>query len=84
MNFYMNRKELRIMNKNPHCGIQCPKCRQIIFSESVHDYKHCGCKSVSIDGGTNYLRYGWSNDLSKQDIIIVVRGEENITQGNGA
>lgn len=84
MNFYMIKKELKIMNSNPHYGIQCPKCREILFSESTHDYKFCSCESVSVDGGTDYLRYGWSNDIKKQDIILVVRGEENITGGNGA
>jgi len=81
---YMIKKELRIMNSNPHYGIQCPKCREILFSESTDDHKFCNCKSVSIDGGTDYLRYSWSNDITKQDVILVVRGEENITSGNGA
>ena len=71
-------------NSNPQYGIQCPKCREILFSEYRSDHKYCGCGAVLIDGGTDYLRYSWSNDLNKDDVILVVRGQENITKGNGA
>lgn len=40
-------------------GIQCPRCKEKLFSESVHDFKYCGCKYCFIDGGKEYLRYGW-------------------------
>lgn len=71
-------------NSNPWYGVQCPKCRDIIFSEYTKDHKECGCGAVRIDGGRDYLRYGWSSDLSKDDIQLVARGPENITKGNGA
>lgn len=71
-------------NSNPQYGIQCPKCREILFSEYSKDHKECGCGAVRIDGGRDYLRYGWSSDLSKDDVQLVVRGPENITNGNGA
>lgn len=71
-------------NSNPWYGIMCPRCRDIIFSEYRHDTKYCNCGACMIDGGTDYLRYGWANDMSKEDIQLVVRGPENITKGNGA
>ena len=41
-------------------GVKCSGCKQRMFSFSVHDYKTCKCPtSTSIDGGRNYLRYGW-------------------------
>lgn len=72
------------MNSNPHYGIMCPSCKDIIFSEHRHDYKSCKCGDVTIDGGKDYLRYGWANHLKKEDVFLVPRGKENITGGNGA
>lgn len=61
-------------------GIKCPKCLDVIYSRARHDYHHCSCgtnedgtedSGISIDGGFDYLRYGWSNDIKLSDIEIV-------------
>lgn len=31
--------------------IQCKKCKDIIKSKHVHDFKWCSCKSITVDGG---------------------------------
>ena len=36
--------------------IQCKKCKDIIESKYVHDFKWCSCKSIAVDGGLEYLR----------------------------
>ena len=36
--------------------IQCKKCKDIIESKHVHDFKWCTCKSIAVDGGLEYLR----------------------------
>ena len=36
--------------------IQCNKCKDIIESKNVHDFKWCTCKSIAVDGGLEYLR----------------------------
>ena len=36
--------------------IQCKKCKDIITSNNLHDFKICKCKSVGVDGGSWYLR----------------------------
>ena len=36
--------------------IQCNKCKDIIESKHVHDFKLCSCKSIAVDGGLEYLR----------------------------
>ncbi len=42
-------------------GVECAACEKRIFSFHVHDYKICGCPNKTmVDGGTQYLRYGWS------------------------
>lgn len=38
--------------------IQCKKCLDIIQSEYRHDFKWCSCKSIYIDGGSDYTRIG--------------------------
>lgn len=40
-------------------GIQCPICDEKIWSKYTHDYHHCECMYSSVDGGRDYLRYGW-------------------------
>lgn len=41
-------------------GIQCPRCKQKIYSEYTHDFHYCDCGYCFVDGGYSYLRYGWS------------------------
>lgn len=36
--------------------IQCKKCKDVIESKHIHDFKWCTCKSIVIDGGLEYLR----------------------------
>ena len=36
--------------------IQCKKCKDIIESKHIHDFKWCDCKSIAVDGGLEYLR----------------------------
>lgn len=50
-------------------AIQCPKCKDIIFSRAHHDYHYCSCGAVSIDGGLHYLRYGWDPSLPRPEPI---------------
>lgn len=44
-----------------HQGIFCRKCRTIVCSWSTHDFVECKCKSVFVDGGFDYFRYGGYN-----------------------
>lgn len=40
-------------------AIRCKKCNEVIESKSVHDFKHCSCGSVFVDGGLDYCRFGY-------------------------
>lgn len=40
-------------------GIQCPVCDEKLWSKYGHDFHHCECGYCFVDGGGNYLRYGW-------------------------
>lgn len=36
--------------------IQCKKCKDIIESKYVHDFKWCVCRNIAVDGGLEYFR----------------------------
>lgn len=50
-------------------GIQCPKCKYIIFSRAHHDYHACKCGCVTIDGGFDYIHYGWNPSVERPEPI---------------
>ena len=39
-------------------AVQCPKCKDIIFSRARHDFHYCSCGDTFIDGGFDYCRCG--------------------------
>lgn len=45
-------------------AIQCPECKDIIFSRAQHDFHYCSCGNTFIDGGFDYCRFG-AKDLDK-------------------
>lgn len=46
-------------------AIQCPECKDVIFSRARHDFHSCSCKTVSIDGGFDYIRILYSPGVKK-------------------
>lgn len=40
-------------------GVQCPRCDERLVSMYRHDFHYCGCGYTFVDGGRDYLRYGW-------------------------
>lgn len=57
--------------------IKCKHCGDIIESTYVWDYKQCSCKTVSVDGGKEYLKRGFKNspEIDYEDLSEVE--EEN-------
>jgi len=65
-------------------GIQCPKCKDIIYSRAGHDFKYCTCGEVFVDGGQGVSggRVGYTKEFppaveievfgveSKQDLVV--------------
>ena len=45
--------------------IQCPECKDIIYSRARHDYHGCTCGKVQIDGGFCYLKFGWNPSIPR-------------------
>ena len=53
---------------NIQWGIRCPKCQDVIYSNSQHDWERCLCGAVFIDGGWVYSRIG-GEGVSIEDIL---------------
>jgi len=51
---------------------QCKKCKDIIESMDVHDFRQCKCRAIFVDGGREYLRRGGELD----DIIELSETDE--------
>jgi len=32
-------------------GLQCPRCKDIIYSRANHDFRRCSCNGIFVDGG---------------------------------
>lgn len=50
---------------SPKVGIECPECKERMFSWHVHDFHYCKGKHVFIDGGSEYLRFSFTEDGRK-------------------
>lgn len=50
-------------------GIQCPRCYEEIWSRHRHDYRFCSCGYSSVDGGRDYLRFGWGDRETGQALF---------------
>lgn len=55
-------------------GIQCRICYDVMYSLHRHDYRVCECGSVSIDGGTDYVRTTGDLEHMKPVIIDLLNG----------
>ncbi len=59
-------------------AIQCPKCKDVIFSRAHYDFHSCGCGEVFIDGGRDYVRVGFKNVPPIGIEFIVDKTEKNL------
>lgn len=46
-------------------GIQCPLCKEKLWSMHNHDFHYCGCDYCFVDGGKWYVRYGWGGSAGQ-------------------
>ena len=46
-------------------GIECPSCKERIWSRHRHDFRWCKCKEVAVDGGREYLRFVFNKIVPK-------------------
>lgn len=41
---------------------KCYDCGDVIQSTHVHDWVPCSCGNIFVDGGLEYIRFGYQND----------------------
>lgn len=51
-------------------GLHCLKCDDVIYSVMRHDFRHCSCSNVSVDGGKDYFKVGHTADASFKMVKI--------------
>ena len=57
----MAKKQKKPSNKKlfkNHSSMLCKNCNTTIMSYHRHDFNHCECGNIFIDGGTDYTRFG--------------------------
>ena len=42
---------------------ECPQCHDVIESTHRHDFKSCRCGGISVDGGLEYVRRLFRDEL---------------------
>ena len=47
---------------------RCLICNQVLESTSSHDFKSCNCGNLQIDGGHDYIRRGFKNKDSYEEL----------------
>jgi hypothetical protein len=58
-------------------AIKCRKCGDVIESTHRHDFRHCSCETVFVDGGHDYLRRcGDLASIEDQSILVCPHGVE--------
>ena len=52
-------------------ALQCLDCKDIIFSRANHDYHHCSCGKISVDGGFEWGKYSMTDKIPNSIKITV-------------
>jgi len=65
------RKEFIVEN-----AVVCRQCSDRIVSTHRHDFKHCKCGAISVDGGADYMRRGAKDvdDIIDDSLVVDVEG----------
>lgn len=63
-------------------GIRCPVCLEELWSKYTHDFHYCGCGYCFVDGGREYLRYGWGVKPDKDNEDITPEEWSEIYEAN--
>ena len=52
-------------NKNYRTGFLCPICKILVISINHYDFISCDCGAIHVDGGGDYVKFGWDTDKVK-------------------
>ena len=59
---------------------RCTKCGAIVESKHAHDFVSCPCGSIFLDGGPDYVRYGWQ-DPADLELMTEYADDRRPTEG---
>lgn len=59
-------------------AIKCPKCKDVLFSRTRHDFRWCSCGSVAVDGGFNYMKVSFKDECPQSLEIEVNESKEEL------
>jgi hypothetical protein len=52
--------------------VHCNNCGDEPYSSHRHDFVHCECRSVAVDGGTSYLRRVFNDRCDYREMSIEI------------
>jgi ribosomal protein L37AE/L43A len=52
-------------------AVKCNKCNDTIFSRAHHDFHYCTCGATFIDGGFDYVRFGYAPEAGKPEMVEI-------------
>ena len=61
--------------------VRCNRCGEVIVSRTRHDLWWCSCRSVAVDGGTDYLRRITGDTSASYTELSEYEGEPIHTSG---
>lgn len=60
--------------------LTCPSCEDEIFSRANHDFRTCKCGEIFVDGGFEYLRFGFAKKMPKKRIRYIKVSKNELYQ----
>jgi hypothetical protein len=75
----MPREERRKLNVGDiwSNSVECLECGDKIRSRNKHDFRSCKCGSVSVDGGSDYLKRAFKSPESYKETSVMYKDAEN-------
>ncbi len=58
--------------------VQCLKCKDIIRSKNLHDFRYCSCGAIAVDGGSWYLKRVGKDVLDESTYVELSEKYNNI------
>jgi hypothetical protein len=50
-------------------GIECPVCKEQLYSKRTHDWRPCKCSYCYVDGGREYMRVGYGVYIDGEPLL---------------
>jgi hypothetical protein len=68
---YIRGMSPREMNKFRYQdAVHCLSCDDVVYSINRHDFRHCSCGNVSIDGGKDYTKISFKSKAKYKMVVL--------------